>query len=51
MTQTLKGLEMNIHNKFFTIRIGKRESLFFVYTKKYNYNITWDDIHGWDWGR
>lgn len=41
---------MNIHNRFFTVRISCRECLFFVYTKTSKYGITWDDIYGWDYG-
>jgi hypothetical protein len=42
---------MNVHNKFLAIRIGKRECLFFIYTKKHMYGVTWDDQYGWDWNR
>lgn len=42
---------MNLHTRFFTVRIGRQECLFFVYTKNYKYGITWDNIYGWDYGR
>ena len=42
---------MNIRTKHFHIRIGKRECLFFFYTKQHKYGITWGDVYGFDYGR
>jgi len=41
---------MSIHCTLFTIRIGKRECLFFIYTTHHKYGVTWDDMYGWDYG-
>lgn len=42
---------MHISNKFFSFSLCKYEFMCFIYTKKYKYGVTWDDIYGWDYGR
>ena len=44
-------MHFSYKTKYFCLRIGRYECLFFVYGKQYYYSVTWDNIYGFDCGK